>query len=342
MSPALAGTLWSRILRGNRGLFSITKFDTHRTTAAGTTLLALVIVITLAVYSGEYSRALAADIPGSAVPAREITIALLPERNVFEQKKRYQPLERYLADAIGSPVTFKLLDNYQAIFAEVLDHRVDGAFFGSMNGAIVQIKGGVEMLARPVELSGVSTYTGYIFTRIDSGITKNPATWKGKSVAFVNKVTTAGFLYPLAVLRLAGYTGEPEKYFKKISFSGSHDAAILAVFNGEADLGACKNTIFDEYIRLHPEVRRSIAVLAISAEVPSNGLGVHPGLDPEVKRRLREALLSMNSSADGQRVLRQFQARRFVATALKDYEPVFTMARQAGIDLSAWPLRDAP
>ena len=305
-------------------------------------MLTLLVVVAMAVCSGEFSWSMAADVPATSPASRGITIALLPERNVFEQKKRYQPLEAYLAAATGRPVSFKLLDNYQAIFSEILDHRVDGAFFGSMNGAIAQIKGGVEILARPVELNGVSTYTGYIFAKIDSGIAKNPATWKGKSVAFVNKVTTAGYLYPLSLLRLSGYVGAPEKYFKKISFTGSHDAAILAVFNGEADLGACKSTVYDEYIKLHPEVRRNIAVLAVSAEVPSNGLGVHPDLDPEVKRRLREALLAMNSNEAGQRVLRQFQAQRFVATTLKDYDPVFTMARQAGIDLAAWPLRDTP
>jgi len=57
-------------------------------------------------------------------------------------------------------------------------------------------------------------------------------------------------------------------------------------------------------------------------------------------RQLRQALIAMNTSADGQRALRQFQAQRFVATSAADYEPVFTMAREAGIDLAAWPLRD--
>jgi phosphonate transport system substrate-binding protein len=209
-----------------------------------------------------------------------------------------------------------------------------------MNGAIAQLKGGVEILARPVELSGVSTYTGVIFTKIDSGVTENPRTWRGKRIALVNKVTTAGYLYPLSLLRLSGYRGDPEKYFKQLTFTGSHDAAILAVFNGEADFGACKNTIFDEFTRLHPEIQRGLSVLAVSAEVPSNGLGVRPDLDPELKRRLREALLSMNTREDGQRALRQFQAQRFVETSARDYEPVFTMAKQAGIDLAAWPLRE--
>ena len=176
------------------------------------------------------------------------------------------------------------------IFTEILERRVEGAFFGSMNGAIAQLKGGVEILARPVDLSGVSTYTGVIFTKLDSGITKDPKTWKGKRIALVNKATTAGYLYPLSLLRLSGYQGDPEAYFKQMTFTGSHDAAILAVFNGEADFGACKNTVYEEYTKLHPEIQRNLTVLATSAQVPSNGLGVRPDLDPELKRQLREAL----------------------------------------------------
>ena len=276
--------------------------------------------------------------PAATGPA--VTIALLPERNVFEQKKRYQPLQEYLTASIGRPVTFKLLDNYQMIFAEILDHRIEGAFFGSMNGAIAQLKGGVEILARPVDLSGVSTYSGLIFTKAAGGVSKNPKSWRGKSIALVNKVTTAGYLYPLSLLRLSGYTGEPEAFFKQTIFTGSHDAAILAVFNGESDFGACKNTVYEEYTKLHPEFQRNLTVLVTSAQVPSNGLGVRPDLDPELRRRLREALIAMNTREDGQRALRQFQAQRFVATSATDYEPVFTMARQGGLDLAAWPLRE--
>ena len=276
--------------------------------------------------------------PQAAAPA--ITIALLPERNVFEQRKRYQPVQEYLSAAIGQPVAFKLLDNYQVIFTELLERRVDGAFFGSMNGAIAQLKGGVEILARPVDLQGVSTYAGVLFTNGGSGITVKPSTWKGKRVALVNKATTAGYLYPLSLLRLSGYRGEPESYFKQMTFTGSHDAAMLAVFNGDADFGACKNTVYDEYVRVHPEVGRNLTVLGISAHVPSNGLGVRPDLPRQLKQRLREALLAMDSREDGQRALRQFQAQRFIPTSMSDYEPVFAMARQAGLDLADWPLRE--
>ncbi len=278
------------------------------------------------------------EAPAPGQPA--LTIALLPERNVFEQKKRYEPIKEYLEARLGRPVNFKLLDSYQLIFSELLERRVDGAFFGSMNGTIAQIRGGVEILARPVDLNGVSTYSGLIFTSEGSGVTADPATWRGKRIALVNKVTTAGYLYPLDLLRRTGFAGKPEGYFSKVIFTGSHDAAILAVFNGEADVGACKNTVYDEFVRLHPEVARALTVLEESPHVPQNGLGVRADLPAELREQLREALVDMERSEEGKRALRRFQAQRFIPTTLADYEPVVAMARSAGIDLAQWPLRD--
>ena len=302
-------------------------------------LLAPLALILAAACSPEPPREQPAAQPAvSLLPP--VRIALLPERNVFEQKKRYQPIQEFLSARIGRPVEFKLLDNYQLIFAEIVDKRVEGGFFGSMNGTIAQLKGGVEMLARPVDLNGVSTYSGLIFTREGSGITRDPRSWRGKRMAFVNKVTTAGYLYPLDLIRRTGFAGEPEEYFAKAIFTGSHDAAILAVFNGEADVGACKNTVYDGYVRLHPEVARAMSVLSESPQVPQNGLGVRPDLPAELRAQLRDALIGMNESEEGQRTLRLFQAQAFIPTTLADYEPVISMARGAGIDLAAWPLRE--
>lgn len=270
----------------------------------------------------------------------DLVIALLPERNVFEQKKKYLPLQEYLSSRLGITVYFKLLDNYDLIFAELLDGKVDGGFWGSMNGAIIQLRGKLEMVARPVWANDVSTYWSYVYTRHGTGITEDPATWKGRSIAFVNKVTTAGFLYPMSLLRKAGITDPPGEYFSRAIFSGSHDASIMAVFQGDVEMGACKNTIFDEYLRLHPEVKEQLVILSASPEVPSNGLGVRPDIDDGLKRKLRDILVGMENDPEGSRILDTFGALRFIDTSFKDYQPVMDMAESAGIDLKEWPLRD--
>lgn len=270
----------------------------------------------------------------------DLVIALLPERNVFEQKKKYLPLQNYLSAKLGISVYFKLLDNYDHIFTELLDRKVDGGFWGSMNGAIAQLRGGVEILARPVWEDNTSTYWSYIYTRKGSGITSDPNTWSNKSIAFVNMATTAGFLYPMSLLREAGITADPGEYFSRAIFSGSHDASIMAVFQGEVDMGASKNTIYQEYIDRHPEVRDGLVIIATSPQVPSNGLGVRPDLSDSLKKSLKEVLTSMADDEEGQSVLKQFGALRFIETSFDDYRPVIDMAESAGINLVEWPLRD--
>jgi phosphonate transport system substrate-binding protein len=279
-------------------------------------------------------------IASSEVEDADLVIALLPERNVFEQKVKYLPLQSYLSEELELNVNFKLLDNYEQIFAEILDGQVDGGFWGSMNGAIAQERGGVKMLARPVWKDNTSTYWGYVFSLAESGIESDPKTWRGRSIAFVNRATTAGFLFPLSLLREAGVTDDPADYFSKPIFSGSHDAAIIAVLQGEVEMGACKNTIYQEFMERNPELVSRFRILSTSPEVPSNGLGVRPDLDEDLSLRLKEVLLAMHENAAGRRVLSDFSALKFIDTSSKDYAPVLKMAETAGIDLKNWPLRD--
>lgn len=279
--------------------------------------------------------------PVAVTPAdADLVLALLPERNVFEQKVKYLPLQAYLSHELGLKVYFKLLDNYEHIFDEIMNDKVDGGFWGSMNGAIAQARGGVEMLARPVWQDESSTYWGYVFTLVENGIEPDPRTWRGRSIAFVNRATTAGFLYPMSLLRASGIAANPVDFFSKAIFAGSHDAAIIAVLQGEVDMGACKNTIYREFMDRNPELAPRFAVLSASPEVPSNGLGVSASLDENLKRRLKEVLTGMHLSQEGKQALAEFGALRFIATSFEDYAPVIEMARAADIDLKEWPLRD--
>ena len=34
-----------------------------------------------------------------------------------------------------------------------------------------------------------------------------------------------------------------------------YNAAILAVFNGEADFGVCKNTVYDDFFERRPDIQ---------------------------------------------------------------------------------------
>ena len=74
-------------------------------------------------------------------PAREIeaqtkatreqkvfTIGLIPERNIFKQIERYEPLAGYLSKKIGINITLKILTRYGNIIDNFVSLNIDAAF----------------------------------------------------------------------------------------------------------------------------------------------------------------------------------------------------------------------
>lgn len=269
---------------------------------------------------------------------QELLIGLIPEQNIFRQRERYNMLRQYLSGRLGITVNFTSLSRYGNIIDRFAAERMDGAFFGSFTYGLAHQQLGVEPIVRPVNLDGTSTYHGYIFVRKDSGI-RTLADMKGKRFAFVEHATTAGYLFPLAYFRANGIA-DPQHYLGPSFFAGSHDAAILAVLNREADIGAAKNTIFDQLAGENPRVEQELITLATSGVVPQNCLAVRKDLDPDLKAELKRALLNMEQDPEGTEVLRKFGARGFVETVDRDYAYLYTLTSQVGIDLRTYSYKN--
>jgi phosphonate transport system substrate-binding protein len=265
---------------------------------------------------------------------KKILIGILPEMNVFKQKQRFKLLGEHLSKKSGLQVEFTILSRYGNIIERFSAEKMDGAFFGSFTGALAIKKLGVEPLVRPVNLDGTSTYHGYLFVRKDSRISKI-GDMKNKRMAFVDKATTAGYLFPLAYLKANGIT-DTDHFFRETLFTGSHDAAINAVLDRQADVGAAKHSIYDRVRALDPRVDREMVILAESPSVPSNGLLVRNGLPDTIKNKLKSMLLGLHDDPDGKVVLMQFGALKFIETTARDYQPVFEMAKKSGIDIMSY------
>lgn len=274
-------------------------------------------------------------VTASSVSAKEhITIGLIPEMNVFAQMQRYQPLADHISKELDIEIKLTILSRYGNIIQRLQENKVDAAFLGSFTGALAISQLGVEPLARPVNLDGTSTYHGHIFVRKDSSII-NIEDMQGKIMAFVERATTAGYIFPLAWLKRKGVSNH-QNLFGESFFAGSHDATIDAVLKRHADIGAAKNTIFDYYMTQNSGAKEQLVILASSPPVPSNGLCVLPRVDTTLKLQLRDILLSLDKTAAGRAVLTKLRAIKFVKTGAVDYQPVMDMARDAGIKMESY------
>lgn len=268
----------------------------------------------------------------------EILIGLIPEMNIFKQKQRFTLLGEYLSEKTGIPVKFTILPRYGNIIESFVTEKMDGAFFGSFTGALAIEKLGVVPLARPVNLDDSSTYHGYILVRKDSGI-KTVRDMRGKRMAFVEKATTAGYIFPLALLRENGIE-DIDGFFSESFFTGSHDAAIFAVLDGGAEIGAAKHSVYDRVKNVEPRIEKELSIIADSPSVPSNGLCVRKDLDPTLRHKLQQALLDLGKDPGDAPALARFGALRFIETTTDDYQPVFDLVARAGIDIQKYNYRN--
>jgi phosphonate transport system substrate-binding protein len=267
--------------------------------------------------------------------AQTLRLLLVPEKNSFEQRRRYKYITDYLSRKMEMNVIVEMMANYGEISVAFQNGRADAGFFGSFSYILTHAKTDIEPIARPVWLDGSSTYRGFIFVRKDSGI-ESVKDMKNKSLVLVDKATTAGYIFQRFYFAYNGISNM-ENYFSRISFARSHDAAAWAVYTGEADIGGAKNHIFNSLKEEYPDFREQMMVLAESPEVPSNGFAVRKDLNPAVKLRLKTLLLTLHETAAGQQVLNNFGALKFIETTDNDYEVLYNMVRELGINLTVYP-----
>lgn len=267
-----------------------------------------------------------------SVQPQTIRIGLLPEQDIFTQKERYQPLADYLSRKLSIHIRLVILAGYSHIVKEFKRENLDGAFCGSLTGALAIRKLGAEPLVRLEYPNGASTSFGMVFTRKGSDI-QTAADMKGKRLALVDRGSATGWLLPLYFFHTLGINN-PQAWFGEIYYTGTHEDVILDVTSGAADIGAVKNTVFNAFVSKHPHFKAKFKILATSPPFPTDTLVVGRNLSQDLKDRLKTVLLAMDRTAGGKEILKQFGAARFVPTGVRDYVPVFEFIKKSGLNFA--------
>lgn len=255
-------------------------------------------------------------------PLPVLRIALVPERDIFVQHKRYQALMDYLSSRLGQPVVQATMSSYDGVLQDLADKKVDGAFLGSLVTVLAMDRLDVELLVRG-DGRGKDTYSGMLIVREDSPI-RTAEQLQGKTVGMV-RTTTAGHLFPMWFLSRHDLLRDLDK---RIVWVGTHDDVATAVHAGQIDAGAVKDRRLEALQPAHPEWK--FRCLARSEFVPENTLVLCREKADQWGPRLRDLLLHMHEDEQGRRTLEQLGSTRFVPTLPEQYAAIYAMAEQLG------------
>jgi phosphonate transport system substrate-binding protein len=86
---------------------------------------------------------------------------------------------------------------------------------------------------------------------------------------------------------------DPKKLFSKVTFSGSHEASILAVANKKVDVASTNLPDLQQLTREGKVPRGGLRVIWVSKLIPNDPSVLRKDLPPSLKSAIQESLISM-------------------------------------------------
>jgi len=273
-----------------------------------------------------FSAALITTFPVQAQQVLKVTT--IPEEAATEQLRKFGPITRYLEKSLGMKVEFTPVNDYPAAVEALVNKQVDLVWFGGFTHVQAQIRSGGKII--PIAQREEDTKFRSVFiTNKDSGITKL-SDLKGRQFSFGSASSTSGSLMPRSFLLEAGI--EPERDFKRIAYSGAHDATIASVVSGRVDAAALDITVWNKFVSEKKVDTSKTDVFYTTPPYFNYNWSVHADMPAALRERITKALLALDmNTPEGKEILTLNRATRYIPTKPENYKGLERAGRSAGL-----------
>ncbi len=253
-------------------------------------------------------------------------ITAIPDESPTELARKSKPLMEYLSSLIDRPVEFIPVTDYSAAVEALVNKKVDMAWFGGFT--FIQAKkrsnGKVIPIIQRIEDQSFRS----VFITSNKSI-KKLSDLKGKEVTFGSVSSTSGHLMPRSFLLMDGI--DPDKDFKRVAFSGAHDATIFSVGSGKVQAGVLNIKVWEKFVN-ESKVPDGVKAFYKTPEYFDYNWTVHDEVPLEIRNAIVEGFLSLtDETQQGKEILSLQRATGFIKTNAKNYESIEEAAINAGL-----------
>ncbi|MFO1225817.1 putative selenate ABC transporter substrate-binding protein [Roseateles sp.] len=254
-------------------------------------------------------------------------ITVIPDESPTELARKAEPLVKYLEAKLGMKVEFTPVTDYAASVEALINKKVDLAWFGGFTFVQASVRSGGKVI--PLAQREEDERFKSVFITADPAI-KTLADLKGKDVSFGSQSSTSGHLMPRSFLLAAGL--EPERDFKRVAFSGAHDATIAAVAAGKVQAGALNISVWEKFVAEKKVDTDKVRAFFTTAPYYDYNWTVHASMPEALRSKLTQAFLALDKNTpEGKTILDLQRATRFVPTKAENYKAIEAAARSAGL-----------
>ena len=266
-------------------------------------------------------------VPSYALAQQTLKVSAIPDENPTELQRKFEPLGKYLENALKMKVEFTPVTDYAATVESLAAGKLDLVWYGGFT--FVQASKRTKGTAIPlVQREEDEKFRSVLITRADSDI-KTISDLKGKNFAFGSVSSTSGHLMPRFFMMKEGIN--PDKDLR-VAFSGAHDATALQVAGGKVQAGALNISVWNKMVdekRIDP---KQVVVFYTTPPYYDYNWTVRGDLDPKLVENIRKAFLALDAkNPEHAAILKLQRATRFIATKPENYKGIEEAAKSAGL-----------
>jgi phosphonate transport system substrate-binding protein len=256
-----------------------------------------------------------------------LRVTAIPDESPTELARKAAPLVRYLEARLGMQVEFTPVTDYAAAVETLVNKKVDLAWFGGFTFVQASVRSGSKVI--PLVQREEDEKFRSVFITGDPAV-QTLADLKGKDVSFGSQSSTSGHLMPRSFLLQAGIN--PEKDFRRVAYSGAHDATIAAVAAGKVQAGALNISVWDKFVADKKVDTSQVRAFYTTPPYFDYNWTVHADMPAALREKLTQAFIALNrDTAEGKEILDLQRATRFVPTRPDNYKGIEAAARSAGL-----------
>ena len=257
-----------------------------------------------------------------------LRVTTIPEEAATEQMRKFGPLSNYLEKNLGMKVEFTPVNDYPAAVEAMVNKQVDLVWFGGFTFVQANIRSGGKVVPF-AQREEDTKFRSVFITQKNSGITKL-MDLKGKQVSFGSQSSTSGHLMPRTFLLEAGVN--PETDFKRVAYSGAHDATIASVVSGRVDAAALDITVWNKFVSEGKVDTSKVDVFYTTPPYFNYNWSVHADMPAAQREKIAKALFALDmNTPEGKEILTLNRATKYIPTKADNYKNLELAGRSAGL-----------
>jgi phosphonate transport system substrate-binding protein len=256
-----------------------------------------------------------------------LRVTAIPDESPTELARKAAPLLAYLEQQLGQKVEFTPVTDYAAAVEVLVNRKVDLAWFGGFTFVQAKLRSGGK--AVPLVQREEDEKFRSVVISADPTV-KSLADLKGKDFSFGSQSSTSGHLMPRHFLAQQGL--DADKAFRRVAYSGAHDATIAAVAAGRVTAGALNISVWQKFVDEKKVDPTAVRVIYTTPAYFDYNWTVHADLPAATRDKLRQAFLALKpGTPQADEILKLQRATRFVPTQAENYAGIESAAKAAGL-----------